>query len=165
MSICDIKKLPTYIAIGFLLLSVFFLGRHLSASPITSDLDYEIEYNLWRLIESPIKPKAKKLTSREAMDYHALLACICMKKLEEELYWYLPNYNDLQLAKTCYCTALAGIAAGDPKAKAAAMFLCLIGQYGLDVMDRYQTVSSLGHQAQHHYDLYIFFANLVAQGK
>ena len=154
------NKIPTYIAIGLLLLSEFFFARHLSADEYT--LDYEIEYNAMQLVKSS---RARVLTSEEAADYHALMGAICMKKIEENLYWYLPNYNDLQLAKTLYCTALAGIAANDPRAKAAAMFLCLLGQYGLDVMDRYQEVASLGHQANYHFEMYVFFCNLVAQGK
>ena len=155
------KKLPTYIAIFCLILSFFYFAKHLRAD----EIDYEIEYQMWRYLELDHVPRAKKLTTRESMDYHGLMAAICMKELEKEIYWYLPSCSNLDKAKKLYATAIAGIAPADPRAKAAAMFLCLLGQYGFDVMDSYHQMVNLTEQAKHHYEMYTFYAGLVAQGK
>jgi len=152
------NKLPFYIAVVLALIGCFYFNRHLHAGAF--DYDLEMATIDW---EMSITEKATGYENllKEKMHYHELQACIYLNKIEQDIYWCLPDYDDLEKTKLCFTTAMSGLAPGDPKIKMAVMFLTFMTQCGLDVIDRYQEVMYNANRAQYHYDMYVFYVETL----
>lgn len=77
--------------------------------------------------------------------------------LAEETAWYLPDYDDKDMAKLCFTTSLALYAPVDVVSKVIAASLAVFSEYGLHTIDRWNQVQHCLHRAIYHADMMQFY--------
>jgi len=79
----------------------------------------------------------------------------------EKKTWFLPEYDDIEKAKTCFSTAVATAVPPHNITKVIAIAIGLFTKYGLDCIDRYQEVSHLLNRSIYHADMYLFYLDML----
>lgn len=81
----------------------------------------------------------------------------------QDITWYMPNYDDRELAKTCFSTAFATAMPPHNLSKVIIVAIGLFTKYGLDCMDSFHEVNHYLHRAAYHSEMYDFYLELVPE--
>jgi hypothetical protein len=140
---------------------VIILGI-LSASKaycLTPEASQEIFYELGAFDKKKTKNDYIKLR-----DAHHAQGVKCKAALQD-VCWYLPNQSDRETAKWCLTTFAATIPCNTPQSRVLALILSAMTSYGLNCCDQWNTIQTLEHEAEYHFEMFEFYADLINNWK
>lgn len=97
---------------------------------------------------------------QEKVQFHKIKAEECFNKAQEKC-WYLPDISYKEMSASCFTTALAILSPADPKAKVAIAVLTLLNNYGLSCIEEWNEIQSLLHEADYHYEMSLFYQEVL----
>ncbi len=146
----------TITAILFLL-GIFFYTRA-DAGSINS-IDFNPEFLINASDEDYINPQS---TIVKKCRQHGYWMTHYYNK-SKQITWYLPNYDDRELGKMCFSTAVATAIPPNNIPKIIAVAIGLFTKYGLDCIDSFHEANHYIHRAGYHADMFSFYCDMIPE--
>lgn len=83
------------------------------------------------------------------------------EKKAKETSMLLPQGTNRDMANYCFTTFMASFARGTPREKIIGMAIVLLTNYGLQMMDQWQSIIENMHAAKYHYEMKTWYYGLL----